>query len=136
MEATLSADDAAGGTSQGARAAPRRPRAVRRRQQPARARGRRCLPREPVCSRCGCPRSSAATSSDRCDSLEVLALTSYGDPSAGWVQMAASLAIGTAGSYLGETAIKDLFGERPLPGDRRPGHGARPRRRRSTAATC
>ena len=48
-------------------------------------------------------------------SLEVLALTSYGDPSAGWVQMAASLAIGTAGSYLGETAIKDLFGEGRCP---------------------
>ena len=45
------------------------------------------------------------------DSLEVLALTSYGDPSAGWVQMAGSLSIGVAGSYLGETAVKELFGE-------------------------
>ena len=49
------------------------------------------------------------------DSLEVLALTSYGDPSAGWVQMAASLAIGTAGSYLGETAVKELFGNGRCP---------------------
>jgi len=49
------------------------------------------------------------------DSLEVLALTAYGDPSAGWVQMAASLAIGTAGSYLGETAIKELFGNGRCP---------------------
>jgi alkylation response protein AidB-like acyl-CoA dehydrogenase len=44
------------------------------------------------------------------DSLEVLALTAYGDASAGWVQMAGSLSIGVAGSYLGETAVKDLFG--------------------------
>lgn len=43
------------------------------------------------------------------DSLEVLALTAYGDPSAGWVQMAASLSIGVAGSFLGETAVKELF---------------------------
>ncbi len=49
------------------------------------------------------------------DSLEVLALTAYGDPSAGWVQMAASLAIGTAGSYLGETAVKELFGNGRCP---------------------
>ena len=48
-------------------------------------------------------------------SLEVIALTSYGDSSAGWVQMAASLSIGTAGSYLGETAIKELFGEGRYP---------------------
>ena len=45
------------------------------------------------------------------DALEVLALTAYGDPSAGWVQMAGSLSIGVAGSYLGETAVKELFGE-------------------------
>ena len=48
-------------------------------------------------------------------SLEVIALTSYGDASAGWVQMAASLSIGTAGSYLGETAVKELFGEGRYP---------------------
>jgi alkylation response protein AidB-like acyl-CoA dehydrogenase len=48
-------------------------------------------------------------------SLEVLALTAYADPSAGWVQMAASLAIGTAGSYLGETAVKELFGSGRCP---------------------
>ena len=44
------------------------------------------------------------------DSLEVLSLTAYGDASAGWVQMAGSLSIGVAGSYLGETAVKELFG--------------------------
>ncbi len=48
-------------------------------------------------------------------SLEVIALTSYGDPSAGWVQMAASLSIGVAGSYLGPTAVKDLFGSGGCP---------------------
>ena len=48
-------------------------------------------------------------------SLEVLALTSYADPSAGWVQMAASLSIGTAGSFLGETAVKELFGSGRCP---------------------
>ena len=49
------------------------------------------------------------------NALEVIALTSYGDSSAGWVQMAACLSIGTAGSYLGETAIKELFGEGRYP---------------------
>lgn len=44
------------------------------------------------------------------DSLEVLALTAYGDSSAGWVQMAGSLAVGVAGSYLGQSAVDDLFG--------------------------
>jgi len=48
-------------------------------------------------------------------SLEVFALTAYADPSAGWVQMAASLAIGTAGSYLGDTAVKELFGSGRCP---------------------
>lgn len=42
--------------------------------------------------------------------LEVLSLTAFGDASAGWVHMAASLAVGVAGSYLGETAVEELFG--------------------------
>ena len=49
------------------------------------------------------------------DSLEVLALTAYADPSAGWVQMAASLAVGVAGAFLGETAVKELFGSGRCP---------------------
>ena len=49
------------------------------------------------------------------DSLEVLALTAYADPSAGWVHMAASLAVGVAGSFLGETAVKELFGSGNCP---------------------
>jgi len=58
------------------------------------------------------------------DSLEVLEITSYGDPSAGWVQMATCLEIGTAASYLPERAVKELFkdGNYPVIG----GQGTRP----------
>jgi alkylation response protein AidB-like acyl-CoA dehydrogenase len=44
-------------------------------------------------------------------SLEVIAALSYGDPSAGWVVMAASLAIGTGAAYLGDEAADELFGD-------------------------
>jgi len=46
---------------------------------------------------------------DPVQSLDVLAITSYGDASAGWVLMAANLAIGTAGAYLGDSAAAELF---------------------------
>lgn len=49
------------------------------------------------------------------DSLEVLSLTAYGDASAGWVQMAGSLSTGVAGSYLGESAVKEVFGSDESP---------------------
>ena len=39
----------------------------------------------------------------------------YGDPSAGWVLMAAALAIGTGGAYLDDAAVKELFGGTRLP---------------------
>jgi len=39
-------------------------------------------------------------------SLEVIESVTYGDPSAGWVLMAASLAIGTGASYLKDEAVK------------------------------
>lgn len=58
------------------------------------------------------------------ESLEVVEQLSYGDPSAGWVVMAACLSTGTAGSYLGDSAVAELFG-----GDRFPviaGQGTRP----------
>ena len=42
------------------------------------------------------------------ESLEVLALSSYGDASAGWVQMAACLSIGTGAAYLGDAAVLAL----------------------------
>ena len=57
-------------------------------------------------------------------SIEVIEKVTYGDPSAGWVLMAASLAIGTGGAYLKDEAVKELFG-----GDRLPviaGQGTRP----------
>ncbi len=48
-------------------------------------------------------------------SLEVLEISAYGDASAGWVQMAVSLETGTAGAYLGDTAIKEMFTEDTYP---------------------
>ena len=61
---------------------------------------------------------------DPLSSLAVIENLSYGDPSAGWVLMAASLAIGTGAAYLGDAAVDELFG-----GDRLPviaGQGTRP----------
>ena len=46
---------------------------------------------------------------DPISSLEVIESVSYGDPSAGWVLMAASLAIGTGAAYLKDEAVKELF---------------------------
>jgi alkylation response protein AidB-like acyl-CoA dehydrogenase len=57
-------------------------------------------------------------------SLEVIESLSYGDPSVGWVVLAASLAIGSGGAYLGDEAVDELFG-----GERFPvivGQGTRP----------
>lgn len=57
-------------------------------------------------------------------SLQVIDELAYGDPSVAWVHMAASLAIGTAGSFLGDEAVSELFG-----GERFPviaGQGTRP----------
>jgi alkylation response protein AidB-like acyl-CoA dehydrogenase len=61
---------------------------------------------------------------DPVHSLETLEIASYGDPSAGWVLMASCLAIGTAGSYLADDAVAELWAD-----DRRPviaGQGTRP----------
>jgi len=61
---------------------------------------------------------------DPIPSLDVLENVTYGDPSAGWVMMAAALAIGTGGAYLQDEAVEQLFG-----GDRLPviaGQGTRP----------
>lgn len=49
------------------------------------------------------------------ESLEVIEQLSYGDASAGWVVMAASLSIGTAGAYLADRAAKELFAGERLP---------------------
>jgi indole-3-acetate monooxygenase len=48
-------------------------------------------------------------------SLQVLEEVSYGDASAGWVLMAASLATGTGGAYLGDAAVAELFAGERLP---------------------
>jgi alkylation response protein AidB-like acyl-CoA dehydrogenase len=52
---------------------------------------------------------------DPVTSLEVIENVSYGDPSAGWVLMAASLAIGTGAAYLKDDAVKELFSGSRLP---------------------
>lgn len=52
---------------------------------------------------------------DPVHSLEVLENLSYGDASAGWVVMAASLSIGTAGAYLADSAVADLFAGGKIP---------------------
>lgn len=49
------------------------------------------------------------------NSLEVLAITAYGDASAGWVQMAACLSIGTGAAYLGDSAVAEMFTDTGYP---------------------
>jgi len=61
---------------------------------------------------------------DVISSLNVIENLAYGDPSTGWVTMAASLAIGTGPAYLAQAAVDELFG-----GGRFPiiaGQGTRP----------
>jgi alkylation response protein AidB-like acyl-CoA dehydrogenase len=70
------------------------------------------------------PKALGGAELDPVSSLEVIENLAYGDPSAGWVLMAAALAIGTGAAYLGEDAVKQLFS-----GDRLPviaGQGTRP----------
>ena len=52
---------------------------------------------------------------DPVHSLEVLENLSYGDASAGWVTMAANLSIGTAGAYLSDMAVAELWGDGKQP---------------------
>lgn len=52
---------------------------------------------------------------DPISSLEVIEQVAYGDPSAGWVLMAAALAIGTGAAYLQQPAVDELFGGERLP---------------------
>jgi alkylation response protein AidB-like acyl-CoA dehydrogenase len=63
------------------------------------------------------------------DSLEVIEINSYGDPSAGWVQMAACLSTGTAAAYLGPDAVDVLFADGGYPVIA--GQGTRPGNARS-----
>jgi alkylation response protein AidB-like acyl-CoA dehydrogenase len=52
---------------------------------------------------------------DALASLKVLEQISSGDPSAGWVLMAAALAIGTGAAYLEDAAVDELFSGERLP---------------------
>jgi alkylation response protein AidB-like acyl-CoA dehydrogenase len=61
------------------------------------------------------PKAVNGAELDPVSSLEVIENVSYGDPSAGWVLMAASLAIGTGAAYLGDAAVKQLFSGKRLP---------------------
>jgi alkylation response protein AidB-like acyl-CoA dehydrogenase len=55
------------------------------------------------------PRSLGGAELDPIQSLQVIENVAYGDPSTGWVLMAAALAIGTGAAYLGDDAVKALF---------------------------
>jgi alkylation response protein AidB-like acyl-CoA dehydrogenase len=70
------------------------------------------------------PRELGGSELDPVSSLKVIDELTYGDASTGWVTMAASLAIGTGGAYLGDAAVEEIFG-----GERFPviaGQGTRP----------
>ena len=61
------------------------------------------------------PKAVGGSEIDPVSSLEVIENVAYGDPSAGWVLMAAALAIGTGAAYLGDSAVKELFSGKRLP---------------------
>ncbi len=61
------------------------------------------------------PKAVGGAELDPVSSLEVIENVAYGDPSAGWVLMAAALAIGTGAAYLGDSAVKQLFSGKRLP---------------------
>jgi alkylation response protein AidB-like acyl-CoA dehydrogenase len=70
------------------------------------------------------PRSVGGSELMPLASLQVIEELTYGDPSVGWVQMAAALAVGTGAAFLGDEAVSQLFG-----GERFPviaGQGTRP----------
>src|SRR3954471_5084081 len=70
------------------------------------------------------PRSVGGAELGPLQSLKVIEELAYGDPSVGWVDMAAGLAMGTGGAYLSDEAVSQLFG-----GERFPviaGQGTRP----------
>jgi alkylation response protein AidB-like acyl-CoA dehydrogenase len=55
------------------------------------------------------PKSLGGLELDPISSLQVIEAVSYGQPSAGWVLMAAGLSVGAGAAYLGDQAIKDIF---------------------------
>ena len=52
---------------------------------------------------------------DPVSSLQVIENLAYGDPAAGWVLMAAALAVGTGAAFLSDAAVSELFGKSRLP---------------------
>ena len=56
------------------------------------------------------PQALGGSELDVVSSVRVIENLSYGDPSTGWVAMAASLAIGTGAAYLKDEAVDELFG--------------------------
>ncbi|MGH9239890.1 MAG: acyl-CoA dehydrogenase family protein [Vicinamibacterales bacterium] len=56
------------------------------------------------------PHALGGSELDVVSSVRVIENLSYGDPSTGWVAMAASLAIGTGAAYLKDEAVDELFG--------------------------
>jgi alkylation response protein AidB-like acyl-CoA dehydrogenase len=70
------------------------------------------------------PRELGGSELDPISAMKLVDQLTYGDASTGWVTMAASLAIGTGGAYLGRQAVDEIFG-----GERFPviaGQGTRP----------
>ncbi len=61
------------------------------------------------------PRSVGGAELDPVDSLQVIENLAYGDPSTGWVLMAAALANGTGAAYLEKSAVDELFAEGQSP---------------------
>ena len=62
---------------------------------------------------------------DVVSSLQVIESLSYGDPSTGWVPMAASLAIGTGAAYSKDDGGRRTVRRRAAAGHRRSGHATR-----------
>ncbi len=61
------------------------------------------------------PKSVGGAELDPVDSLQVIENLAYGDPSTGWVLMAAALANGTGAAYLEKSAVDELFAEDQSP---------------------
>ncbi|MBX4171815.1 acyl-CoA dehydrogenase family protein [Rhodococcus pyridinivorans] len=61
------------------------------------------------------PRELGGSEVDPVRSLDILQTLSEADPSTAWVVMAASLATGTGGAYLGDEAVAEMFSGTRLP---------------------
>ena len=61
------------------------------------------------------PRPLGGGELDPIGSLQVIENLAYGDPSTGWVLMAAALATGTGGAYLADDAVAELFSGKRMP---------------------